>query len=56
MNVQAPSSPLDPPLVSLIEVANVDPLYDIDGDSLMNSTIEINVSFTIFHNTKEKKI
>ena len=39
MRVQDPSSPLDPPLMSLIEVANVDStVYDTDGDSLMNST------------------
>ena len=34
MWVQAPSSPLDPPLVT--KVANVDST-DTDGDSLMNS-------------------
>ena len=35
-----PKLPLDPPLVSLMEVAKLMwiPLYDTDGDSLMNST------------------
>ena len=39
MRVSGPKlPPPDPPLVSLIEVAKWIPLYDIDGDSLMNST------------------
>ena len=47
--------PLDPPLMSLIEVTNVDSTYDTDGEILWR-ILQINVSFTIFHNTKEKKI
>ena len=37
MRVQAPSYPLDPPLVSLVKSQMWIPLYDTDGDSLMNS-------------------
>ena len=43
--------PLDPPLVT--EVANVDST-NTDADSLIS--LEINVSFTIFHHIKENKI
>ena len=48
---QAP--PLDPPLMSLIEVANVDSAVLM---GIVWWILQINVSFTIFHNIKEKKI
>ena len=38
MRVQPQAPPLDPPLMSLIKSQMWIPLYDIDGDPLMNST------------------